>query len=181
MKIGIVIGSVRETRNGLSVGKWVYDFAVNRKDENVTYELVDLKEYDLPFLGVTPTESQGAGIGRWMEKMSSFDGYVFVTPEYNRAVPGAFKNALEFLKAEVANKPVGYVSYGGLNGAFAIQSLRTINAEQKLASVRTMLTFSLMTDFENFSVFKPAQYHAVNANEMLNEVLLWAKALKTIR
>lgn len=181
MKIGIVIGSIRDGRNGAAVGKWMYDFALSQKHEDVTYELVDLKNYDLPFLGLTPNESQATAIKNWSEKMASFDGYVFVTPEYNRSVPGAFKNALDFLKAEVANKPVGYVGYGGLGGTFAITSLRIINAEVKMASVRTMVTFSLMTDFENFSVFKPADFHQHNAKGMLEELTTWAKALKTIR
>lgn len=181
MKIGIIIGTIREGRVGASVGKWVYDFALNRKDEGVTYELVDLKDYSLPFLGLTPTEAQGKAIGDWSKKMASFDGYVFVTGEYNRSIPGAFKNALDFLKPEVANKPVGYVGYGGLGGAFAIQALRISNAQVEMASVRTMVNFSLMADFENFTVFKPQPYHAMNVNGMLDELLTWSKAFKTIR
>lgn len=181
MKIGIIVGSVREGRNGEAVGKWIHDFAVNRQDEGVEYELVDLKSYNLPFLGAAASEDQMAAIGAWLQKIASFDGYVFVTPEYNRSVGGAFKNALDYLDEEIRNKAVGYVGYGGLGGAFAIQSLRGINAERSLASVKTMVSFSLMTDFENFSVFTPAPYHAVNASTMLDEVILWTRAFSTIR
>lgn len=180
MKLGIIVGSVREGRNGEAVGKWVLDFASNRNDGN-EYELVELANYDLPFLGKTPTEAQGAAIQAWSEKMASFDGYIMVTPEYNRLIPGAFNNAMEFLKPEVANKPVGFVAYGGLGGLSSIQSFRLIAAELQMASVRTMVTFSIMTDFVNMSEFKPAEYHAMNANEMLDQVSKWAKALKTIR
>lgn len=181
MNIGIIIGSIREGRNGKQVGEWVYDFATARNDEGVTYELVDLKDYDLPLLGTTPTAAQGEAIGAWSQKIASFDGYVFVTPEYNRVLPGAFKNALDYLQPEFHNKAVGYAAYGGLGGLSAIQSLRLINAEQELASVRTMLTFSLMTDFENMSVFKPADYNKDNANKMLDQLLSWSKALKAVR
>lgn len=181
MKIGVIIGSVREARNGAQVGKWLYDFASNRGVDGVEYELVDLKEYELPLLGLTPTDNQAKAIKAWSEKIASFDGFVFVTPEYNRALGGAFKNALDYLKPEVANKAVGFVSYGGLGGSFAIASLRGIVAELQIASVRTMVTFSLMTDFENFSIFKPADYHAANANAMLDELTAWATALKTLR
>lgn|SRR5690554_5269995 len=181
MKIGIIVGSVREGRNGQAVGKWMYDFASSRKDPGVEYELVDLKDYNLPFLGAAASEEQMAAIGAWLSKVASFDGYVFVTPEYNRSVGGAFKNALDYLDEEIRNKAVGYVGYGGLGGAFAIQSLRGINAERSLASVRTMVSFSLMTDFEDFSLFKPAPYHAMNANTMLDEVILWSRAFETIR
>ncbi len=181
MKIGIILGSIREGRNGEAVAKWMLDFATSRKDENVEYELVDLMDYDLPFLGKTPTEDQAKAIGAWSEKIASFDGYVIVTPEYNRVLPGALKNALDFLKPEITNKAVGYVAYGGLGGLSSIQSLRLINAEQGMASVQTMVTFSLMTDFENMSIFTPNDYHAGNANGMLDQVITWSKALKTIR
>ena len=181
MKLGIVIGSVREGRVGASVGEWVYNFAKDRKDKDVTFELVDLKSYDLPFLGAKANESQMAAMKAWSEKMASFDGYVFVTGEYNRSVPGAFKNALEFLKPEVADKAVGFVGYGFLGGTFAMASLRGMTAEVKLASVRTMVSFSMITDFENFKTFKPNPYHANNVNGMLDELISWSKALKTVR
>ena len=181
MKIGIIIGSIRAGRNGEAVGKWVHDYALNRKDEGIEYELVDLKDYDLPLLGNEPSEIQGKTIKLWSEKMESFDGYVMITPEYNRGVPGAFKNALDYLQPEVHNKAVGYVAYGGLGGLSAIQNLSLINAEQELASVRTMVTFSIMTDFENMSVFKPADYHLANANQMFEQLISWSKALKTVR
>lgn len=181
MKIAIVIGSIREDRVGKQVGDWVESFANARGDEGVTYEVVDLKNYDLPLLGTVPTPAQGEAIHAWSTKMAEFDGYVFVTPEYNRVLPGAFKNALDYLQPELHNKAVGYVGYGGLGGLSSIQSLRLINAEQELASVRTMVTFSLMSDFENMSTFKPADYHEVNANKMLDQLLAWSNALQTVR
>ena len=181
MKIAIVIGSIRNGRNGEQVANYVFNYANSKKDENTTFELVDLKSFDLPLLGMDPSEKQVEAIQNWSKTMASFDGYIFVTPEYNRAVGGAFKNALDFLKPELKNKAVGYVGYGGLGGAFAIASLRGINAEVGLASVATMVTFSLITDFENFSVFKPADHHAQKLNDMISEVLTWSKALKTIR
>ncbi|CAM4179336.1 NAD(P)H-dependent oxidoreductase [Erysipelothrix inopinata] len=180
MKIGIILGSIREGRNGEAVAKWTLDFAQKRQD-GVEYELVDLKDYDLPLLGLAPTDAQAASIKAWSEKMASFDGYIIVTAEYNRAVPGALKNALDYLQPELHNKSVGFVAYGGLGGLAAIQSLRLTLAEQELADVRTMVTFSLMTDFENMSVFKPHAYHEGNATKMMDQVTSWAKALKTIR
>lgn len=181
MKIGIIVGSVRDERVGIQPGNWILDFARNRNDEGVSYELVDLKEYPLPFLGTTPTEEQKEIIQSWSNKMKEFDGYIFVTAEYNRAVPGAFKNALDYLYPEVNNKAVGYVGYGGLGGITAIENLRLINAEQEMASVKTMVTFSLMSDFIDMKEFKPNDYHEINANKMIDQVLLWSKALKTIR
>lgn len=181
MKIGIIIGSIRTKRKGLSVGEWVYDFALKRNDVGVDYELVDLQDYQLPFFGGDYSDEQRQTISAWTAKMASFDGYIFITPEFNRLVPGAFKNALEFLNEEFYDKACGYVSYGGLGGLSAIQSLRLANAEQHIATVRTMLTFSIMTDFNENGDFTPASYHHINANKMIDQVLKWSKALSTIR
>ncbi|WP_255367850.1 NADPH-dependent FMN reductase [Psychrobacillus sp. OK032] len=183
LKIGIVIGSVRQGRNAEAVANWMYDFASKRNDAE--YELVDLANYKLPFLGEElPAERQeeaNTAIKAWSDKMASFDGYIFVTPEYNHAIGGALKNATDYLKPEVANKAAAFVGYGSLGGTRAHENMRLILGELSVADVRTAVTFSLMSDFENMSVFKPADYHAANANAMLDEVLAWSGALKTIR
>lgn len=185
MKIGIISGSVREGNNAAAVSQWILDFAHNRNDEGVEYELVSLADYDLPLLGAELSadrqETAGAAIQAWSEKIASFDGYVFVTPEYNHAVGGALKNAIDFLKPEVANKAAALVGYGSLGGARAHENLRVILGELSVATVRTTTNFSLMTDFENMSVFKPNDYNKVNAEGMFNDLLLWTKALNTIR
>lgn len=185
MKIGIISGSVREGNNAEAVSQWILDFAHNRNDEGVEYELVSLADYDLPLLGaklpIERQEAAGAAIQAWSEKIASFDGYVFVTPEYNHAVGGALKNAIDFLKPEVANKAAALVGYGSLGGARAHENLRVILGELSVATVRTTTNFSLMTDFENMSVFKPNDYNKVNAEGMFNDLLLWTKALNTIR
>ncbi|WP_099156713.1 NADPH-dependent FMN reductase [Virgibacillus ndiopensis] len=184
LKIGIILGSVRQGRNGEAVANWTYDFATKRNDD-AEYEIVDLADYKLPFLGAALAEDvqQNAldTIKAWSEKMASFDGYIFVTPEYNHAIGGALKNALDYLKAEVNNKAAGFVGYGSLGGTRAHENLRLILGELQVADVRAAVTFSLMTDFENMSKFKPADHHADNANQMLDQVLSWSGALKTIR
>ena len=118
MKIGIISGSVREQNNATAVSEWVYNFATQRNDEGVDYELVHLSNYELPLLGARiPEEMKDqtmTTIKSWSEKMASFDGYVFITPEYNHAIGGALKNALDYLKPEVANKAAAMVGYGGL-------------------------------------------------------------------
>ena len=185
MKIGIISGSVREGNNAAAVSQWILNFANSRNDKGVEYELASLADYDLPLLGAKlPADRQeavGAAIQAWSEKIASFDGYVFVTPEYNHAVGGALKNAIDFLKPEVANKAAALVGYGSLGGARAHENMRVILGELSVATVRTTTNFSLMTDFENMSVFKPNDYNKVNAEGMFNDLLLWTKALNTIR
>ena len=176
MKIGIISGSVREGNNAAAVSQWVNDFAVKRNDEGIEYEVVLLSDYALPLLGAAV-----AAIKAWSEKMASFDGYIFVTPEYNHSVGGALKNAMDYLKPEVANKAAALVGYGSLGGARAHENMRSILGELSVASVHTTVNFSLMSDFENMSVFKPSAYNEVNANGMLDDLLLWSKAFQTIR
>ena len=185
MKIGIISGSVREGNNAAAVSQWVNDFAVKRNDEGIEYEVVLLSDYALPLLGAAvPAEYQEtaqAAVKAWSEKMASFDGYIFVTPEYNHSVGGALKNAMDYLKPEVANKAAALVGYGSLGGARAHENMRSILGELSVASVHTTVNFSLMSDFENMSVFKPNAYNEVNANGMLDDLLLWSKAFQTIR
>lgn len=180
LNIGIIQGSVREGRNGDAVAKWTADYANKRNDAN--YELVDLADYNLPLLGSKfAHEDAEEHIKAWSEKMASFDGYIFVTPEYNHTIGGALKNALDYLNPELNNKAAGFVGYGSLGGTRAHENLRLILGELQVADVRTAVTFSLMTDFENFSEFKPADYHEENAKTMIDQVLSWSGALKAIR
>ncbi|GGA89587.1 NADPH-dependent FMN reductase [Ornithinibacillus halotolerans] len=183
LKVAVVLGSVREGRNGAAVANWMLNFAKNRNDESVVYELVDLANYNIAFLGSkkSQTEEAQANAKAWSEKMASYDGYIFVTPEYNHAIGGALKNALDYLNPEVNNKVAGFVGYGSLGGTRAHENLRLILGELQVADVRTAVTFSLISDFENMSVFKPADYHADNANEMLNQVITWGRAFKELR
>jgi NAD(P)H-dependent FMN reductase len=113
--------------------------------------------------------------------MGSFDGYVFVTPEYNHGISGALKNAIDFLFAEWNNKAAGFVSYGGVGGARAVEQLRLVLAEVQIATVRNQVLLSMYTDFENFSVFKPASQHEKSVNAMFDQVVAWSSALKTLR
>jgi len=184
LKIGIVLGSVRQGRNGEAVANWTLDFA-NKRNDDVEYEIVDLKNYRLPFLGEELPEAEQAEAEKtakaWSEKMASFDGYIFIAPEYNHAIGGALKNALDYLNPELNNKAAGFVGYGSLGGTRAHENLRLILGELQVADVRTAVTFSIMTDFENMSEFKPADYHEANANEMLDQLIAWSGALKTVR
>jgi NAD(P)H-dependent FMN reductase len=117
----------------------------------------------------------------WAAKIGSFDGYVFVTPEYNHGTSGALKNAIDFLFAEWNNKAAGFVSYGGASGARAVEQLRLVLAEVQMATVRLQVLLSLYTDFENFSVFKPDPRKETSVNDMLDQVIAWGGALKTLR
>jgi NAD(P)H-dependent FMN reductase len=183
VKIAIILGSTRPGRNGEAVAAWVHDIARKRKDAE--FELVDIKDYDLPLLDEPVPPSMGKyskpHTKKWAARIAPFDGFVFVTPEYNHSTSGALKNAIDFLYAEWNNKAAGFVSYGGAMGVRAVEHLRLIMAELMIADVRAQVMLSLSTDFENHSVFKPAERKEKDVTVMLNQVIEWAEAMKTVR
>jgi NAD(P)H-dependent FMN reductase len=182
-RIGIILGSTRPGRNGEQVARWVLDIASARDDAE--YELVDLLDYPLPHLDepIPPSmgQYQNDHTKAWADKIDSFDGFVIVTPEYNHSTSGVLKNAIDYLFAEWANKAVGFVSYGGAGGARAVEHLRLIAGELQMADVRQQVTLSLITEFENFSVFKPGDYNLAALNTMLDQVVAWSTALAPLR
>ncbi|MFD1708192.1 NADPH-dependent FMN reductase [Siminovitchia sediminis] len=177
LNIGIILGSTREGRVSPQVGEWVKGIADKRGDAN--YEIVDIADFQLPFLGTT--DGTEPGIAAWNEKLANLDGFVFIVQEYNHSITGALKNAIDFAREAWYDKAAGIVSYGSTGGARAAEHLRGILAEQKVADVRTHPTLSLFTDFVDGSEFKPQDLHLNNVNTMLDEVLAWSGALKTIR
>jgi NAD(P)H-dependent FMN reductase len=183
IRIAIIIGSTRPGRNGEAVAKWVYEIAQRRSD--VKFELVDIKDFNLPLLDEPMSPMMGQYTHQhtktWSAKIASFDAYVFVTPEYNHATSGALKNAIDFLYHEWVNKAAGFVGYGGAAGVRAVENLRLIMGELQVAAVKAQVGLSLYTDFENFSVFKPAPSQEQTVNTMLDQVIAWGGALKSLR
>jgi NAD(P)H-dependent FMN reductase len=110
-----------------------------------------------------------------------FDAFVFVTPEYNHGIPGALKNAIDFLYREWNNKAPGFVSYGSAGGVRSVEHLRLVMAELQVADVRAQVTLSLFTDFENFTTFKPAGFQEQAVNTLMDQVIAWGSALKALR
>jgi len=182
-RIGIILGSTRPNRNGELVAQWVIELASQRQDAE--FELVDLRDYPLPHLDepLPPSLGQYANdhTKAWAQKIASFDGFVIVTPEYNHSTSGVLKNAIDFLYAEWNNKAVGFVSYGGVGGARAAEHLRLIAGELQMADVRQQVALSLITEFENFSVFKPGAYNVDALHTLLDQVIAWSVALAPLR
>jgi NAD(P)H-dependent FMN reductase len=183
VRIGIIIGSTRPGRVGDQVAKWVLEHASARSDAE--FELIDLADFALPHLdeAVPPSLGQYAQshTKAWAEKVDSFDGYIFVTPEYNHSTSGALKNALDFVYGEWNDKAAGLVSYGAAGGTRAAEHLRLILGELQVADVRQQVSFSLMSDFENYTAFTPAAYHQGMLATQLDQLVPWAAALKSVR
>lgn len=183
LKIAVIIGSTRPGRVGESVAKWFFDLAAKRQDAQ--FELVDIATFKLPLLDEPVPPSMGKyskdHTKAWAAKIASFDGYVFVTPEYNHGICGALKNAIDFLYGEWNNKAAGFVGYGSAGGVRAVEHLRLVMAEVQVATVRNQVALSLFTDFENYTIFKPAAHHEKSVSGMLDQLVAWSTALKTLR
>jgi len=183
-RIAILIGSTRPGRNGEAVAQWVYDRAALRED--ATFEVVDLAKQELPFLDEPVPAALESNYSmphtrRWSETVASFDGYIFVLPEYNHSVSGALKNAIDFLFVEWHNKAAGFVGYGLHGGVRAVEHLRSVMAELHIADVRDQVTLSLFTDFEDMRVFRPASHNDEILDRLLDQVVAWSDALAPLR
>jgi NAD(P)H-dependent FMN reductase len=183
IKIAIIIGSTRPFRNGEAVANWVHEIASKRSDAVV--ELVDIKDFDLPLLD----EMMPAATGQynqphtraWTAKIAPFDAYIFVTPEYNHAPSAALKNAIDYLYREWNDKAAGFVSYGAAGGRLAVEHLRLVMSELRVADVQAQVSLSLASDFENYSVLKPRPHQESTVDAMLEQLIAWGTALKTLR
>jgi NAD(P)H-dependent FMN reductase len=186
LKIGIIVGSTRPGRIGPLVGEWVQQ---NAKARGVSFELVDLHDFTLPMLEepfpAGAGNYQGAGANAWAHKVAEFDGFIFVTAEYNHSIPAALKNALDYVKDEWNNKAAGIVSYGSMGGVRAGEHLRQVFGELQVADVRQHVMFSLFTDFEGAMtgspVFTPAEQKARELQVQVDQVVAWAHALRSVR
>jgi NAD(P)H-dependent FMN reductase len=182
-RIATVIGSTRPNRKGEAVARWVHELAAARTD--ATYELVDIRDLNLPLLDEPLPPSRGQysheHTRKWAAIVASFDGFVFVTPEYNHAPSAALKNALDYLYAEWANKACGFVGYGSAGGVRAVEQLRCIVGELQMADVRQAVALSLLHDFEAYTTFKPDPRHAKAVGVMLDQVVAWTTALAPLR
>lgn len=182
--IQIVIGSTRDQRRGLPIARWFAAIAAERQD--VTSELVDLADFDLPFLsGATPpmtTDARDEAVCDWGTKMAGGDGYVFVVPEYNHGYPAAVKNALDHLFSEWSRKPIGFVSYGGLAGGVrAVEQLRQVAVELDMVPVRRQVAIARVWEAidEQGDLRPPGPLE--QAQRLLDDIGTWATALRAGR
>jgi NAD(P)H-dependent FMN reductase len=185
-KIAIILGSTRPGRNGEAVAHWVRDIAATRADAE--FELVDLADFDLPLVDAPMPPSFLGGryewesVRTWSATIASYDGFVLVMPEYNRSIPAALKNAVDWLWGEWHNKAAGFVSYGAeVSGARSVEHMRLVMSAVKVATVGRHVAFSLVNDFRNFSEFRPTDSHKGSLGALLDEVVAWSGALRTLR
>ncbi|MBB1033325.1 NAD(P)H-dependent oxidoreductase [Dietzia sp. CQ4] len=181
LRIGIVVGSTRPGRKAEAVSGWVHEAASRRGDAQ--FKVLDLADFGLPLLDEPAPPISGQITHEhtrvWSSAVGACDGFVFITPEYNHSTSGALKNAIDFLYAEWNDKACGFVSYGVDGGIRAVEHLRVIAAELKLADVRTQVGLSLSAIGAD-GVRADARA-AQQLSSMLDETVAWSEALRQLR
>ncbi|WP_119728298.1 NADPH-dependent FMN reductase [Thermomonospora amylolytica] len=196
IRVGVILGSTRPNRRGEQVLRWVTEVAARHPavaEGEVAIEPVDLADQGLPLLD-EPAPPMAGGYRRphtlrWAETIDALDGFVFVTPEYNHSIPGALKNAVDFLYAEWNHKAAGFVGYGPTGAIRAVEHLRLILAEVKVAGVRDQVALSMFNEWEWTDPADPAhpgriapgEHQEPTLMQMLDDVIAWSRALRPLR
>jgi len=193
MKVAVIIGAIREGRKTPNQAKWVLHTLETMED--VQAEAVDLKDYPMPLFNepvsprYNPSRQPSAEAQIWLDKLAEFDAYVFVTPEYNHSVPGALKNALDYVDWQLSRKPAAVVTHGSAGGARAEVALKEILSESRMVPMSTipgvaMTSMSDKIDEDGNLVEseKANPYGPQSALETLLKELKWySDALKAAR
>lgn len=184
--IGIVIGSTREGRFADKPAQWFHGMAGERND--LTAELLDLRDYPMPFFDEplspawAPVKNEAAQ--RWAQKLATLDGLVVITAEYNHGPTAVLKNAFDYAYKEFARKPIGFVGYGGVGAARAVEQLRLVATEVQMAPVRNAVHIGMaefMGLWREGKAFADYPHLAQSAKGLLDDMAWWARALKTAR
>lgn len=185
-KIGVIISTTRDTRFADKPAEWILQIAKERTD--LDFELIDLRDWPLPFFNEVATNlwapTQNPEGVRWQQKLAEFDGYIFITAEYNRSVPAVLKNAIDWAYREWNRKPAAYVGYGSTGGSRAIEHLRLINIELQMAPIRTGVHIGGPDFFAVWQQGKPLaslEHLLPSVHEMLDQLSWWTYALKAAR
>lgn len=189
MLIQVINGTTREGRFSERIAHWVLDFA--RQYEGVEFELVDLRDHPLPFFDGaapmwTPRQYTDEAVARFGRTVDRADGYIFLTAEYNHGYSAVLKNALDWTYAEWHRKPAGFVGWGGVGGARAVEQLRQVTVEFEMAPLRHAVHIAPeiylpardQADPTDTAVFAPAEPFL---KLLADDLLWWADALRTAR
>jgi NAD(P)H-dependent FMN reductase len=189
-RIQVVVGSTRPGRFAEKPAGWVHAHLDAREDLDA--ELVDLRDYPLPFYeqdrppAYTGREYLSDAAARFGGKIDEADGYVIVGPEYNHGYSAVLKNAIDHTFVEWRRKPVAFVGYGNTGGARAIEQLRQVVVELEMAPLRHAIhiTPDLMRpamqsgDPAGEGIFAPLQ---PRLELLADDLAWWARTLAVAR
>lgn len=182
-KIAIIVGSTRPGRRAGAIAQWVHRLAESHG--GAEYTVLDLADFALPMLDEAVPAAMSGNYQQdhtkaWATAIGLFDGYIFVTPEYNHSITGALKNALDYLYEEWGNKAAAFVGYGTQGGTRAVEHLRHIASELGLAHVRSQVELSIFRDFTSEGIASTARLER-SVIRMIDELNVWTQAMRIVR
>jgi NAD(P)H-dependent FMN reductase len=182
--IQVIVGSTRPGRVGRKIADWYVGSL--ELPAGTTVEIVDLAEVALPFLDEVMPAMYGQYANdhtkKWAATIAKADGYVFVTPEYNHAPSPALLNAISYLKAEWAYKPVAFVGYGTVGAARAIEHLVSVASELSMVPLRERVWVN--EPWATVNEAGDVDTDAVKGGDptgQIAELVKWADATKSLR
>jgi len=189
LNIKIITGSTREGRFSDKASAWIAEEA--KKQDGVTVEILDLRDYEMPFFNEAVSPSfktepyENEAVARFTKKIEEGDAFIMVTPEYNHSTSGVLKNAIDWVSPEWNNKPIAFVSYGSVGGARAVEQLRLIAVELQMAPIREAIH---MNGEQYFPVVMGKgsaddlfSNYVEKADVMIKQLLWWTSTLKEAR
>ncbi|MCB1497191.1 MAG: NAD(P)H-dependent oxidoreductase [Bauldia sp.] len=190
LNIAVILGSTREGRFGEKPARWIYGELAKRK--GVEPAFIDLRDHKLPFFnkamapGYIKEPYGDEAVARWTQAIGAQDGFVVVAPEYNRSVGGEMKNAFDWVYREWNRKAAGFVAYGSVGGARAVEHMRLIAIELQMAPIRHGVHLPMdlyMSMVGEEAPVDPALFAPVRqmADTMLDQLVWWTGALKEAR
>ncbi|MDO8442932.1 MAG: NAD(P)H-dependent oxidoreductase [bacterium] len=195
IKIKIILGSTRQNRFSEKPAQWIFEEA--KKLEGAEAELLDLRDYPMPFFDspISPSMAKGQYpnevVKKWAEKINDGDAFIIVAPEYNHGYTAVLKNALDVIYTEWNRKPVGFVSYGSAVGARSVEQLRQVAVELQMAPIRNAIHIPVDIFFAAMmgkgptgsEMFEPIRKGSMGdpVERFFNDLLWWARALKAAR
>ena len=185
-KIGIIVGSVRAGRFADKPAEWIKAIADERQD--VEAEVVDLLDYPMPIFAEArspvygPSENEMAR--KWQAKLDTLDGFIFTAAEYNHAPTSVLKNAMDYAGKEWNRKPAGFVGYGSVGGARAVEQLRMIAVELQMAPVKAAVHIAwgdYLAVAQGQKTLAELDHLNLAATALFDDVVWWAEALHAAR
>lgn len=188
LKIALIVGSTRPNRFADVPARWIVEGAAARDDFEL--EVLDLRDWPLPFYNEAVTALASGGVytdpiaERWRKKIGEFDGFLATAAEYNHAPTAVLKNAFDSAALEWNQKPISYIGYGGVGGARAVEQLRMVAVELRMAPIKHAVHIGMEPFIE--VLFKGKQLddydHLLTARRaMFDELVWWARALRSAR
>lgn len=186
MKVQVIIGSTRQNRFGDKPANWIAEKL--KGQESVEVEILDLRDYKLPFFDepTSPNSSKepftNPEVVKWTKKIAEGDAYVIIAAEYNHGYTGVLKNALDYVYREWNNKPVAFVSYGGVAaGTRAVQQLKEVALELQMFPIRNNVHISLYWEQIDAAGNFPFEKYEKGAQGLVTQLIAFAKTFKNFR